>query len=125
VGQKTVGYTNASGNPFTPDLLKAFDFVDASLGKVVAKLKAKNLFEETLIIIASKHGQTPIDPTKYGKIDPEAVTNATNVPLLWATVRIAYILSLWLASPGANARFYRRTILLSFSSSLRVTCKKR
>ena len=31
-------------------------------------------------------GQTPIDPTKYGKVDPKAVTNATGVPVTWQTV---------------------------------------
>ncbi|TDL24276.1 type I phosphodiesterase/nucleotide pyrophosphatase [Rickenella mellea] len=85
VGQKTVGYLNASGNPFTPELLKALDFVDASLGKVVAKLESKSLLDDTLIIVASKHGQAPIDPTKFGEVDPAAVVNATGVPLLFAT----------------------------------------
>jgi predicted AlkP superfamily pyrophosphatase or phosphodiesterase len=38
------------------------DFVDESLGKIVAKLKSKALYKDTLIIVASKHGQAPIDP---------------------------------------------------------------
>ncbi|KAI9862256.1 MAG: hypothetical protein M1813_004731 [Trichoglossum hirsutum] len=67
VAQKTVGYVAAPNFPFTPDLLRAIDFVDDSLGKVVAALKAKKIYDDTLLIIASKHGQTPIDPTKYGK----------------------------------------------------------
>ena len=74
------------GNPFTPDLLKAIDFVDSSLGKVVNKLKSKGIYEDTLIIVASKHGQAPIDPTKYEKIPPKAVTNATKVEVAFQTV---------------------------------------
>ena len=60
--------------------------MDDSLGKVVAKLIEKNIYDKTLIVIASKHGQTPIDPTKYGKVDPQAVTNATGVDVLFQTV---------------------------------------
>lgn len=86
VAQKTVGYQNAPGFPFTATLVRALDFVDSSLGKVVAKLKANNLYDDTLIIVASKHGQNPIDPSKYKKIDPQAVTNATKVDVAFQTV---------------------------------------
>jgi hypothetical protein len=85
VGQKTKGYV-AGSLDFTPDLLRAIDFVDKSLGQVVAKLIEKNLYKETLIIIASKHGQAPIDPTKYKTVAPDAVTNATKVDVAFQTV---------------------------------------
>ena len=85
VGQKTDGYV-AGTLDFTPGLLQALDFVDASLGKVVAKLIAKGIFDKTLIVIAAKHGQAPIDPTKFGEVDPTAVTNATKVDVLFQTV---------------------------------------
>jgi len=51
--------------PWTSLMLEllAIDFVDNSLGHVIVKLTAKKLINETLIIIASKHGQTPIDLT--------------------------------------------------------------
>ena len=68
----------------------AIDFVDDSIGKVVAKLKEKNIYEETLIIIASKHGQAPIDPKKFSEVDPAAVINATKVDVLWQTVSDRY-----------------------------------
>jgi arylsulfatase A-like enzyme len=68
--------------------------VDASLGKVVAKLIEKKIYDKTLIVVASKHGQTPIDPTKYMKIDPQGVTNATGVDVLFQTVSPYYIYSL-------------------------------
>ena len=67
VAQKTYGYV-AGSLAFTPELTTAFEFVDASIGKVVAALKAKGVFDETLITVASKHGQAPIDPTLYGKV---------------------------------------------------------
>ena len=85
VAQKTVGYRNTTGNPFNSPMLKALDFVDDSLGAFVKKLKDKKIYEETLIIIASKHGQAPIDPKLYKKIDPAIITNLTKVPVQWQT----------------------------------------
>ena len=99
VGQKTAGYQNAPGNPFSAELLSAIDFVDVSLGAIVNKLKAKGIYEDTLIIVASKHGQAPIDPTKYRKIDPAVVKNATGVPIAFQTVRSSLSLSLSLVQP--------------------------
>lgn len=84
VGQKTKGYQNGS-LAFTPDLLKAFDFVDSSLGKVVAALKSKNIYKDTLVVIASKHGQAPIDPKLFREIDPKLVSSSTGVNVSFAT----------------------------------------
>jgi Type I phosphodiesterase / nucleotide pyrophosphatase len=65
VGQKLAvgGYTDATG---TPSVLLAASIahVDASLGKMVTELAAKGLEDSTLIIVSSKHGQSPIDPTQ-------------------------------------------------------------
>ena len=84
VGQKTQGYK--SDLSFTDGLLKALDFVDSSLGQIVKKLKDKGIYDDTLIIIASKHGQAPINPKLFGKVDPDAVTKDTDVPVLFNTV---------------------------------------
>ncbi len=56
------GYTDAA---FTPGVAVAgaISFVDASLAKIVAELKAKNLYESTLIVLSAKHGQSPSDLT--------------------------------------------------------------
>lgn len=78
VAQKTAGYTKDL--QFTPPLLRAFDFVDSSIGQIVDKLSTKNLLNDTLIIVASKHGQAPINETLLDKIDPDALFNATGVP---------------------------------------------
>jgi hypothetical protein len=71
VGQKLIeknvatgGYLNAIGAP-TPALLSEFQFVDASIGKMVDELKERDLFDSTLIIITAKHGQSPIDPNRF------------------------------------------------------------
>jgi len=86
VAQKAVGVGYVAGTlAFKPDLLRAIDFVDQSLGQVVAKLIAKGIYDKTLIIIVSKHGQAPIDPIKFAEVDPQAVTNATGVDVLFQT----------------------------------------
>jgi hypothetical protein len=72
VGQKLIeksngvtgGYLDAAGTPGAA-LLSEFQFVDASIGQFVGELKAQNLYDSTLIIITAKHGQSPIDPSRY------------------------------------------------------------
>jgi predicted AlkP superfamily pyrophosphatase or phosphodiesterase len=92
VAQKTAGYVNGSLD-FTPDLFRATDFVDDSLKKVVDKLIQKKIYDDTLILICSKHGQAPINPNLYGKIDPALVQNATGVDVLWVTVSNIYFVA--------------------------------
>ena len=72
VGQKLIelsnsvtgGYLDAAGTP-SAALLDEFKFVDASIGAFVRELKAKGLYDSTLIVITAKHGQSPIDPSRY------------------------------------------------------------
>ena len=72
VGQKLIeksistngGYLDAAGTP-GPALLTEFQFVDASIAEFVSELKAQGLYDSTLIIITAKHGQSPIDPSRY------------------------------------------------------------
>ena len=72
VGQKLIeksdgvtgGYLDAAGTP-TAALLNEFQFVDASIAAFVSELRAKGLYDSTLIVITAKHGQSPIDPNRY------------------------------------------------------------
>ncbi|MGA7314382.1 MAG: alkaline phosphatase family protein [Silvibacterium sp.] len=72
VGQKLVeksnntkgGYLDAAGTP-SEALLGDMKFVDASIGAFVNELKARHLYDSTLIVITAKHGQSPIDPNHY------------------------------------------------------------
>jgi Type I phosphodiesterase / nucleotide pyrophosphatase len=60
----TGGYLDAAGTP-GPALFSEFQFVDASIGAFVNELKAQGLYDSTLIVITAKHGQSPIDPSRY------------------------------------------------------------
>jgi Type I phosphodiesterase / nucleotide pyrophosphatase len=61
------GYSNVLGTP-NEGLAFELDYVDHSLGRIVAELQKQNLLSSTLIIIAAKHGQSPIDITKLTPI---------------------------------------------------------
>jgi len=50
-------------------LLGEIRFVDTAIGKLVAELKAKGLYDSTTIIISAKHGQSPIDFQRLNKIN--------------------------------------------------------
>ncbi|HEY6291104.1 MAG TPA: alkaline phosphatase family protein [Terriglobia bacterium] len=77
------GYLDAQGTP-SRALVQAIQFVDQSIGEMVATLKADGLSDSTLIIITAKHGQSPIDSSRYLGIstkpgDPITTSPATIV----------------------------------------------
>ena len=88
VGQKLIekfgtvkvfgGYTDAMGTP-TPTMLAEIEFVDASIGQMVAALKARGLLDSTTIIITAKHGQSPIDPNRFQEIGKGITTTPADV----------------------------------------------
>jgi hypothetical protein len=85
-GVATGGYTDAAGTP-TASLLSEIEFVDDAIGQMVNKIKDRGLFEETLIIITAKHGQSPIDPSRW---DPILKTGSSPATLLGTAGLIPY-----------------------------------
>jgi len=71
-GVGTGGYQNAAGLP-SARLLKEIEFVDASIGDIVGALKSAGIYDQTLLIVTAKHGDSPIDPAAY-------VANGSNTP---------------------------------------------
>ena len=98
VGQKLIeksngmtgGYLDAAGTPGGP-LLNEIQFVDASIAAFVSELKAKGLYNSTLIVITAKHGQSPIDPNRYvaqlkvGTSPATLLSNAGYIPFSEST----------------------------------------
>ncbi len=66
------GYLDAAGTP-SQELLEEIQFVDASIGEIAGTLKSNGIFDDTLVIITAKHGDSPIDPSLY-------VADGTNTP---------------------------------------------
>lgn len=93
VGQKLIekatsqtgGYTDAQGTP-TAALLSEIRFVDDSIGEMVSELIDRGLYDQTLIIITAKHGQSPIDPNRYLPIPGPSGTNGESPANLLASL---------------------------------------
>lgn len=97
-GEKINGYLHPDYTP-TPQLANALDFVDRTLGRMEQTLEATGVADETLIIVAAKHGQTPVArflrkivadtlmPTEIDSISPNLVGGATedDIGLFWLT----------------------------------------
>jgi|SRR5579863_215445 type I phosphodiesterase/nucleotide pyrophosphatase len=58
------GYKNAAALP-SLQLLNEIEYVDTAIGTIVNALKAAGIYNDTLLIITAKHGESPIDPTRY------------------------------------------------------------
>lgn len=66
------GYMNAAAAP-SPALLEEIEYVDTAIGIIVEALKTAGIYDDTLLIITAKHGESPIDPSRY-------VADGTNTP---------------------------------------------
>ena len=72
VGQKLIetqlsltgGYLDSIGTP-TPALLSEIQFVDTSIGKMISALKSAGVYRSALIVVTAKHGQSPVDSSRY------------------------------------------------------------
>jgi hypothetical protein len=71
-GVATGGYKNAAALPGT-ELLGEIEYIDTAVGMIVNALKSAGIYSDTLLIITAKHGESPIDPTRY-------VANGSNTP---------------------------------------------
>jgi Type I phosphodiesterase / nucleotide pyrophosphatase len=58
------GYKNAAALP-SAELLGEIEYVDTAIGEIVNALKTAGIYNDTLVIITAKHGESPIDPTRY------------------------------------------------------------
>jgi arylsulfatase A-like enzyme len=71
----TGGYVNPISDPLgplgkpSPSLYSEITFVDAAIGKLVSELKLKGFDKSTMIIISAKHGQSPIDLSRWTPIN--------------------------------------------------------
>jgi len=76
------GYLNAAAVP-TDELLGEIEFVDASIGQIVGELQSTGHYEDTLLIITAKHGESPINTSQY-------VADGTNTPATLLGTAIPY-----------------------------------
>jgi Type I phosphodiesterase / nucleotide pyrophosphatase len=83
VGQKLIegptkgGYLDAAATP-TSTLLNEIQYVDDSIGEMIKGIKDRGLWDDTLIIVTAKHGQSPIDPNLYQGVPGPSGTNGSS-----------------------------------------------
>jgi len=58
--------------------------VDNSIGDIVHALKAAGLYNNTLIIVTAKHGESPIDPTRYVADGANTPATLLGPPIPWS-----------------------------------------
>ncbi len=76
----TGGYVDAIGTP-TASLLGEIEYVDEAIGEFVAALKSNGIYDDTLIVITAKHGQSPVDSSHYQGISTFAGDPITTSPV--------------------------------------------
>jgi arylsulfatase A-like enzyme len=91
-GSLVGGYTDAAGTP-SNGLALQLAYVDKALSELTGALRHAKLLDSTLIIIASKHGQSPIDPATFQALDDDPYSKmpgyafhiADDASLIWLT----------------------------------------
>ncbi len=63
---KPGGYVDGAGTP-TDVLAFGLQKTDEALGRMIQALKQRGIYDSTLFIVSSKHGQSPINPAKVNK----------------------------------------------------------
>jgi arylsulfatase A-like enzyme len=58
------GYQNAAAWP-SAHLQGEIEYVDHAIGEIVGALQRAGIYDSTLVILTAKHGDSPIDPTRY------------------------------------------------------------
>jgi hypothetical protein len=71
------GYVDSFSTPSTT-LTDALNYLDNSIGRMVAELKTKDLDKSTVIIITAKHGETALDPQHRNIVLTSVIPNIVN-----------------------------------------------
>jgi arylsulfatase A-like enzyme len=82
-GQTLSGGYLADGKTPGPLLARALDYIDNSLGAMMAAIKARHLERNTVIILTAKHGQSPTNPAQLTRIDDGKLIDDLNAA--WKT----------------------------------------
>jgi len=75
------GYVDSIGTP-SAALQSEIQFIDASIGEMVAALKNTGEYSSTLFVITAKHGQSPIDTARYQGIGKPSNSPITTSPAM-------------------------------------------
>jgi hypothetical protein len=96
------GYGDAIGTP-SIGLAEKFEFVDASIGRMVRELKEKHLYDSTWIFLVSPDGQSPIDQRQLRLVPLAQLFKAADHPDVVAHITGGDAAMIWLHNPGLTA----------------------
>jgi len=98
------GYKDAQATP-SAGMLDALHYVDGALGRVVAELKKQHHDRDTMLVIAAKHGQAPIDPALRRIVDKKLIGKTIDqvAPGLVAYTTLDDIALVWLTDASKQA----------------------
>jgi hypothetical protein len=117
IGQKFSGYVDGAGTTpqsiatlgplagTAPGLAQALDYVDGAIGRMLSRLEANGLTDETMIILTAKHANSPVDRSTLRWVDPSAFAPLINSvePGLTAQVTADTMALIWLKDRGRTA----------------------
>jgi hypothetical protein len=88
----------------SPQLLDALKNTDAAVAKIVSELKSANLWNDTLIVLTAKHGQSPRVGAGKNLSESEILSplHQANIAIASTTVDDAELI--WLANPSQAER---------------------
>lgn len=91
------GYVDADATP-SPGVDHALGYVDASIGRMIAALESRQLYDSTAIVVSAKHGNSPIDSSRRRPVDEELISKLVeevghNLP---AHVTVDTVALIWL-----------------------------
>ena len=128
-GTAAGGYLADGATP-GPVLENALKFVDQSLGRMVAALTDRGLYNRTAIIVSAKHGQSPMNLAALNRIKDSQIIDALNAewnsshqggnpnatPLVVQQTDDDGML-LWLSDRSDTATGFARHFLLNYNDS--------
>lgn len=114
IAQKFSGYADADGNVpnsvaiigsyagQAPGLAQALDYVNDAIGRMITEIANQGLTDSTMIILAAKSGNSPVDASKARLIPPDTITSLINSvePNLAAQVTADTAALIWLTDPS-------------------------
>ncbi|MGI9075543.1 MAG: alkaline phosphatase family protein [Bryobacteraceae bacterium] len=109
MGQKLGGYTDELGTP-SAALLETLRHTDELLGQVLETLKQRALADSTLIIVTSKHGESPMDPRKRRIVADtilQKIIASSDPGLLALAYQDGDLASIWLKHQSQTGKLVR------------------
>ncbi len=110
IAQKFSGYVDAAATipqdhttlgplaPNPPGLAQALDYVDGAIGRMLSRIDAKGLTDQTMVIVTAKHANSPVDRGTLRWVDPASFAPLINTvePGLTAQVTADTMALIWL-----------------------------